>query len=66
MSCRLQNPSPGKGAGRKVRARQGALAATSVISTLEKKDESQALPVNSNDAEQVQFPAAFNQSSLLP
>lgn len=64
MSFKLQKSSPCKGP--KVRTTQGALAAMADVTTFAKKDESQALPVNGNDAEQGQFPSAFNQSSLLP
>lgn len=65
-SFKLQKSSACKDDGPKVRTTPGAAAAMADATTFAKKDESQAPPVNGNDAERGQFPSAFNQSNSLP
>lgn len=62
MCFKLQKFSPCRGDGGKGKT-QGTPAA---ILGFARKEESQALPLMGNDAEQGQFPSPFNQSSLLP
>lgn len=66
MSFKLQKSSARKDDGPEVRTTQGAAAAMADATTFAKKDESQAPPVNGNNAERGQFPSAFNQSNSLP